>query len=56
MLYPDIRTNISFIFQKTGWIVVLGKRLASDWTVVSTMERLDTNKSLYLDSPCLVAA
>lgn len=56
MLYPDIRTNISFIFQKTGRIVVLCKRLGSDCTIVSTMDRLDINKSLYLDSPCLAAA
>lgn len=49
--YSDMRTNMSLIFQKTDCVVVLCKRSASEQTIVNTPDKLDTNKSLCLDSP-----
>ena len=49
---PDLRTKLSFIFQKTDKIIVLCKRLSSEQTSVNTADTQGRNiKSPCLDSP-----
>lgn len=40
-----------FIFQKIDGIIVLHETLASEQTIVHTIDKLNINKSLYLDNP-----
>lgn len=46
IIYPDMRTNISFIFQKIDRVIDLYKRVASEQAVLNTIDKLDMSLSL----------